>query len=161
MALRCALIFGLIGALTSPAQAQNFVYPSRGQSSAQQKNDEASCYSWAVQQTGFDPANPPPSQAPPAKETTATGVTPGAGVKGAVVGAAGGAGIGAIGGNAGTGAAAGAVGGAIIARSRSRRQNAAQAQAGQQAQQAAQQQQVAGFGRARGACLEGRGYTVK
>jgi hypothetical protein len=158
---RPALVLGLVVSLISSADAQNFVYPARGQSPAQQKKDETSCYSWAIQQTGFDPANPQPIQAPPPKATTASGVTPGAGLKGAAVGAAGGAAIGAIGGNAGTGAAAGAVGGAIIARSRSRRQNAAQAQADQQAVQAAEQQRMAGFGRARSACLEGRGYTVK
>jgi hypothetical protein len=44
-----------------------------------------------------------------------------------------------------------------LARSHSRRENAA---AGQQ-QQAATQQQQAAFAKARGACLEGKGYTVK
>jgi uncharacterized protein YdaU (DUF1376 family) len=61
------------------------------------------------------------------------------------------------GGDAGTGAAVGAV----AARGQSRRQNAAASQQAQQQQQATTQQQQAEFGRARAACLEGRGYTVK
>jgi len=51
--------------------------------------------------------------------------------------------------------------GAAAARGQSRRQNAAAAQQGQQQQQAVDQQQQAAFGKARAACLEGRGYTVK
>ena len=86
--------------------------------------------------------------------TTATGTTPGAGARGAVRGAVVGE---VVGGDAGAGAAAGAA----VARSQSRRQNAAAAQQGQQQAQAATQQQQAAFAKARAACLEGRGYTVK
>lgn len=139
---------------SAAAGAQQFVYPAHGQSPEQQKSDEASCYSWAVQQTGFDPARPPPAAAAPAQPTTATGTTPGAGIRGAARGAI----VGEIvGGEAGAGAAAGAV----AARGQSRRQNAAAAGQAQQQQQAASQQQQASFGKARAACLEGRGYTVK
>ncbi len=136
------------------AAAQQFVYPAKGQSPEKQKSDEASCYSWAVQQSGFDPAKPPPP-APAAKPpTTATGTTPGAGLRGAARGAV----VGEIvGGDAGAGAAAGAV----AARGQSRRKNAAAAQQAKQQQQAGTQQQQAAFGKARAACLEGRGYTVK
>ncbi len=141
-------------ALIAEASAQQYVYPAKGQSPDQQKSDEAACYSWAVQQTGFDPAKPPPAQAAAKPPTTAAGTTPGAGLRGAAVGAVLG---GAIGGDAGTGAAVGAV----AARSQSRRQNAAATQQAQQQQQAATQQQQAAFGKARAACLEGRGYTVK
>ena len=45
--------------LVSLADAQQFVYPAKGQTPEQQKSDEAACYTWAVQQTGFDPAKPP------------------------------------------------------------------------------------------------------
>ncbi|WP_153111185.1 glycine zipper family protein [Propionivibrio limicola] len=141
-------------ALSSPVLAQQFVYPAQGQSPQQQQNDEAACHSWAVQQTGFDPANPPKQAAAPTPATTATGSTPGAGIRGAARGAL----VGEIvGGDAGAGAAAGAV----VARSQSRRQNAAAAQQGQQQQQAAAQQQQAAFAKARAVCLEGRGYSVK
>jgi hypothetical protein len=142
----------LTAALIAEVSAQQFVYPAKGQSPEKQKSDEAACYSWAVKQSGFDPAKPPPQQQAATPPTTAT--TPGAGLRGAARGAV----VGEIvGGDAGAGAAAGAV----AARSQSRRQNAAAAQQGQQQQQAATQQQQAAFGKARAACLEGRGYTVK
>ena len=140
-------------ALVAEAGAEQYVYPAKGQSAQQQKSDEAECYSWAVEHSGFDPAKPPPP-APAKPPTTATGTTPGAGVRGAARGAV----VGEIvGGDAGTGAAAGAV----AARGQSRRQNAAAAQQGQQQASAQQQQQQAAFGKARAACLEGRGYSVK
>ena len=142
----------LVAAL--PGATQAAVYPAKGQSPQQQKSDEAACYSWAVQQSGFDPAKPQSKQQAAAPPTTATGTTPGAGVRGAARGAV----VGEIvGGDAGTGAAVGAA----AARGQSRRQNAAAAQQGQQQQQAVDQQQQAAFGKARAACLEGRGYTVK
>jgi hypothetical protein len=134
-------------ALIADASAQQYVYPAKGQSPDQQKKDESACYSWAVQQTGFDPAKAAPPAAPP---TTATGTTPGAGLRGAARGAVVGE---VVGGDAGAGAAAGAA----AARAQSRRQNTA---AAQQQQQASGQQQAA-FAKARAACLEGRGYTVK
>ena len=144
----------LAAALIAEAGAQQFVYPAKGQSPEKQKSDEAACYSWAVKQSGFDPARPPPQQQAATPPTTATGTTPGAGLRGAARGAV----VGEIvGGDAGAGAAAGAV----AARGQSRRQNAAAAKQGQQQQQAATQQQQATFGKARAACLEGRGYTVK
>jgi hypothetical protein len=141
-------------ALVGQTAAQQYVYPAKGQSPQQQKSDEAACYTWAVQQTGFDPAKPAPQQAAPQPPTTATGTTPGAGVRGAARGAVVAE---AVGGDAGAGAAAGAA----ASRSRSRRQNAAAAGQAQQQQQAATQQQQATFAKARAACLEGRGYTVK
>jgi len=147
-------LLALILTLVGEAGAQQFVYPAKGQSPAQQKSDEAACYSWAVQQTGFDPAKPPPQQPAAKPPTTATGTTPGAGVRGAARGAVVGE---VVGDDARTGAAAGAAAG----RAQSRRQNAATAQQGQQQQQAASQQQQGAFAKARAACLEGRGYSVK
>lgn len=113
------------------AIAQQYVYPAKGQSPQQQQSDESACYSWAVQQTGFDPAKQQPAAKP---ATTATGTTPGAGARGAVRGAVVGE---VVGGDAGTGAAVGAA----AARGQSRRQNAAT----QQQQQGASQQQVSAF----------------
>jgi hypothetical protein len=130
---------------SSGVLAQQYVYPSKGQSPDLQKKDESECHAWAVQQTGFDPTKPPPAPAAaPKPPTTATGTTPGAGARGAARGAVVGE---VVGGDAGAGAAAGAA----VARSSSRRQNAAQAQ----------QSQQAAYGKARAACLEGRGYTIK
>ena len=154
MMKRTVAVMAMSVALVGGAGAKQYVYPAKGQSPQQQKNDEAQCYTWAVDQTGFDPANPPKPQAAAKPPTTATGTTPGAGVRGAARGAI----VGEIvGGNAGAGAAAGAV----AARGQSRRNNASAAQQAQQQQQAAIQQQQASFSKARAACLEGRGYTVK
>mgnify|MGYP001764502861 CR=1 FL=1 len=147
-------VLALTAMAISHAAAQQYVYPAKGQSPEQQKSDEAACYSWAVQQSGFDPAKPPPQQAAAKPPTTATGTAPGAGARGAVRGAVVGE---VVGGDAGAGAAAGAV----AARGQSRRQNAAAGQQAQQQQQAATQQQQTAFANARGACLEGRGYSVK
>jgi hypothetical protein len=135
------------------ASAQQFIYPGKGQSPEQQKKDEGECHVWAAQQSKYDPTKPPQQTAAAKPPTTATGTTPGAGVRGAARGAV----VGGVMGDAGAGAAAGAV----AARGQSRRQNAAQAQ--QQQQSATQQNQagMAAYQKARGACLEGRGYTVK
>jgi len=140
--------------LAAGVSAQSFVYPAKGQSPDQQKKDEGACHVWAVDQSKYDPTNPPKQAAAPPPPTTATGSTPGAGVRGAARGAVAGE---IINGDASSGAAVGAV----AARGASRRQNAA---ASQQQQQAAVQQDQAGMGayqKARAACLEGRGYTVK
>ena len=127
----------------SAVNAQQYVYPAKGQSPQKQKSDEAACYTWAVQQTGFDPAKPAPAPAQP------TGPT-GARVRGAAAGAT----VGAITGNDRSDAA---VAGAVGAASAQRGQKRQQAKAEQQ--QTSQQQ--ASFQKARGVCLEGRGYTVK
>ena len=151
---RFVLGLGFAAVLTAQALAQQIVYPAKGQTPEQQKSDEAACYSWAVQQTGFDPAKPPPTAAAPAQPTTATGTAPGAGARGAARGAV-------VGEIVADDAKSGAAVGAVAARGQSRRQNAQQAQATQQQQAAATQQQQATFSKARAACLEGRGYTVK
>jgi len=140
-----------------------YVFPTKGQSSAQRNTDELHCYDWAKGQTQFDPINAPTQiqaqQVAPSAQSQESGH--------AVRGAAGGAAIGAIAGNAGAGAAAGAAAGVLRGANR-RRQAAeqdaqAQAQANQQAAQANQQlaQQQGAFKKAFGACLEGSGYTVK
>lgn len=136
--------------LAAGVQAQQVVYPAKGQKPEQQKKDEGECHVWAVDNSKYDPANPPKQASAPPPQ----GATPGSGVRGAARGAVVGE---VVGGDAGAGAAAGAV----AARSQSRRQNAA---AAQQQQQAAVQQDQAGlatYQKARAACLEGRGYTVK
>ena len=143
---RSLCLLALAAALAAPAGAQQYVFPAKGQTPEKQKSDEAACHSWAIQQTGFDPAKPPPAAAAP---TTATGTTPGAGAKGAAKGAV----VGGIVGDSGTGAAVGAT----AARNQSRKQNAA----AQQQQQANVSQGQQAFAKARAACLEGKGYTVK
>ena len=133
--------------------AQQIVYPAKGQSAQQQKKDEAECGQWATQNTGIDPSKPKQTASAPPPPTTATGTTPGAGARGAARGAV----VGGMMGDAGAGAAAGAV----AARGQSRRQNNAQQQQAAQQAQATQSSEMATYAKARGACLEGRGYTVK
>ena len=155
-----------------PPPAQPYIYPTRGQSPQQEESDKGQCYGWAVQQTGFDPANPrvnvpppPPMYSPPPSGSLAGGALEG-GMGGAALGAVGGA----IGGNAGEGAAIGAaVGGlfGLMRRARSQEEEQQQMQQQQRQQQAymAQQQNAmaqgrANYNRAFSACMSARGYTV-
>ena len=128
-------------------------YPSKGQSAQKQNQDEGECFAWAKQQTGIDPMAAASAPAP------APGPAVGGGqrVKGAARGAAGGAAIGAIAGDAGKGAGIGAVAGTMAGGKQARNQQAAQQQQAQQAKAGASQQ----FNKAFGACMEGRGYSVK
>ena len=138
--------------LASAALAQQYVYPAKGQSADKQKKDEYECHQWAVNQTGFDPtkAPPPAAAAPP----PAAGASRGSGARGAARGAV-------VGEIVADDASTGAAVGAVAARGQSRRENRAQAQAAGQQQQQASSSQQAGYSKARGACLEGRGYSVK
>ena len=74
-------------AFAAGVPAQQIVYPAKGQSAQQQKKDEGECHVWAVDNSKYDPANPPKQAAAPPPPTTATGTTPGAGVRGAARGA--------------------------------------------------------------------------
>jgi hypothetical protein len=148
-ALQLLASAGLVAAV-SVASAQQYVYPAKGQNAEQQKKDESECYSWAVQQSGVDPASAPAAATPAGPPTTATGTQRGAGARGTARGAV-------VGEIVADDAGAGAAVGAVAGRGQSRRQNAG----AQQQQQAAGQQQTASFSNARAACLEGRGYTIK
>jgi Glycine zipper len=142
---------GLCLAFTAMAQ-KPIVYPAKGQSPTQQSSDDGACFGWAKQTTGIDPLAVAQTPPPP---TSSTGG--GERASGAVRGALGGLAIGAIAGDAGEGAAIGAVVG-TMAGGRQSRQNQ---QAQQQQAQGQQQQQIDTFYRAYGACMEGRGYTIK
>ncbi|VVE07537.1 hypothetical protein PIN31009_02446 [Pandoraea iniqua] len=127
------------------------IYPAHGQSADKQSSDDGACYAWAKQNTGIDPAVVA-QQAPPPQGPT------GARVGGAARGAAAGAIIGDVAhDDPGHGAAVGATAGAVAGGVRSRRQHAAQAQAAQNNQNS----QMTSYWHAYGACMEGRGYTVK
>ena len=150
-------------AALKPAALGLAVYPGKGQDAAKQGQDEGECYTWARQQTGIDPTV--------ATQAAAVEAPKGGAVKGAARGAAKGAAVGAVGDDdrhrdegtldAGEGAGAGAAAGAVKGR---RAQKKAGKQAEAQAQQAAQTQDVTKkdtFKKSWGACLEGRGYSVK
>ena len=144
-----ALLFLFL--LATQAEAQMVVYPAKGQSAEQQKKDESECHAWAVEKSGYDPANPSPApQASAPKPVTGSGAR--------VRGAVGGAIIGEIAdGDTGDAALAGAALGGMRERRRQRR-------AQQESQAAAAQKQQLGlssYNKAKAACLEGRGYSVK
>lgn len=157
-----ALFVILLAGLSARAQDQ-FIYPAKGQSPQQQEKDRYECYSWAKTNSGFDPMAVPRASTPAPKTGQAS--VAGSAVTGAAGGAAVGAAVGAIaGGKAGKGAAMGAAGGGML--------NAMGA-AGQNKQASNQrrdwERREAGnymanrdkYDRAFGACMEGRGYTVK
>ncbi len=149
------------------ASAGVFAYPSKGQKPDQQAMDEAECYNWSRDQSGYDPMNPPQLAAAPAQPTETPKDRERA--KGAVRGAAAGAVIGEVAGNdAGGGAAIGATVGLLAGGRRSRMAQAEQkeqAQAQQQASEAevkaAHEEMASSFRRGMSVCLEARGYAVK
>jgi hypothetical protein len=146
-----AIVLGAALAGGGPALAQQpVVYPAKGQSAEQQKKDQGECHTWAVGQSGYDPAKPPQAAAPPPQGATGSGAR----VRGAAVGATAAA---VTGGDKSDAAKAGAVVGASAQRSSNRQQARAQEQQVQQAQAGGQQAYAKGVA----ACMEGRGYTVK
>lgn len=131
------------------------IYPAKGQSKDQMEKDKFECYSWAKEQTGFDPMDGSKGTTPPPQAAPQGGVVKGA-ARGALVGVT----VGAIAGDAGKGAAIGAASGGLFGGMRKRDQQQQQAQAAQQ-QAANSAQNRNQYNRAYGACLEGKGYTVK
>ena len=136
--------------MTSAQTPAPVAYPAKGQGSELQASDKAACQSWAKKESGFDPATPPPAKPQVAKAR-------GGMLRGAVVGAAAGE---LINDDAGKGAAVGATAGGVR---QGVRNHGAQASvdADYQAKLATYQNGQAAFSKAYGACMEGRGYTVK
>lgn len=129
------------------------VFPAKGQSTEKMDSDKYGCYSWAKGQTGFDPMKAPTATAPPPQKK-------GGALRGAAGGAALGVAVGAIAGDAGKGAAIGAASGGLIGGARRHKSNKEQEQYAQQ-QASGYEQQRSTYNRAWGACMEGKGYTVK
>jgi outer membrane lipoprotein SlyB len=140
-------------------------YPAQGQSAQQADRDRYECHIWAVKQTGFDPSLPglPPEQ----RVRVVQGPPPGADVMG---GAVTGAVLGAVVSSprqTGQGALLGALAGAAIGAVAEASRNDAIERADEAdharhaARVSAQTQQVGAYRRAIGACLAGRGYTVR
>ncbi len=157
------------GQKTLAASLNVAAFPQAGQNAQQQSQDEAACYSWAVQNTGVDPFDAQKKAAQAQQQSAqqqqqAQSAGQGAAVHGSARGAAAGALIGAAAGDAGTGAAVGAATGAVAGR---RQKKKAETQATQQAQAQGQQsqqvsaQQIEGFKKAFCACLEGKKYIAK
>jgi hypothetical protein len=158
------------GQKTLAATMGVYVFPAEGQSPDQQSKHEAECYTWATETTKSDPfelakrAQEQQAGAEQQKEAVQE-AGQGAGAKGALAGAAVGALIGEIASDdAGEGAARGAAVGMIGARRRTRRkQQEATQQIEQQTQQVQQltKEQIEGFKKAFGVCLEAKKYLVK
>lgn len=150
----------LVATFVPEASAQDlYAYPTKGQSQAQQEQDEFQCYNWAKRQTGFDPMQVPQAGAPPPQKDKG-----GIGILG---GAAGGGALGAIGGliagKPGTGAAIGAATGGILGglTSEKSRKNNEKARKDWERRESAQYQQGrTNYNRAYSACMSGRGYSV-
>ncbi len=141
------------GSHVATAQSALIIYPSQGQSLDQQAGDEAACRSWSQQQTGFNPAQGPVYYS---SSGSSGGEVMGGAARGAALGAIGGA---ISGGKAGKGAKIGAGVGAASGLMRKNRRRRADQQAEQQAVNQ-YNQQLAGYNRAFGACMQGRGYAV-
>ena len=150
--IAAAAIAALVGSAATYAQ-KPIVYPAKGQNAQQQQRDDGECYGWAKGNTGIDPAAVASAPSPPSGPAAGGGER----VRGAARGAVGGAAVGAIAGDTGQGAAVGAVVGTMAGGRQARQNKAAQ----QQAAASGQQQQISTFYRAYGACMEGRGYTIK
>lgn len=153
--LKAAVSGFALAAALSPAAAvaqQPIYYPAKGQSAQQQNRDRGECQVWAQQATGINPA----ALAPPASAPAQSGPAVGGGER--IAGAARGAILGEIAGGHG---GEGAVVGAMVGGARARKNQAAQQQAQQQQAQSAYASQINTYNRAVGACMEGRGYTVK
>ena len=151
------------GAAMKPASLGLAIYPAKSQDAAQQGKDEGECYAWAKTQTGIDPTVATTPAEVEAKR--------GGAVKGAAKGAVKGGAVGAIGdddrvrdeGHLSSGEGAGA--GAAVGAAKGRR---AQKKAGKEAEAKAVETAKATdnaakdtFKKSWGACLEGRGYSVK
>ena len=144
-----------------------YAYPLNNQSPDQQERDRYECNTWAVRQSGFDPSGPnvPPhdryrvvAAGPPPGSGTAVGAVTGA-ILGAVIAGPRNAGVGLIGGAL----AGGLVGTAAEQQQRAiAQQQAADINNAHTAQEMAViDARAANYRRALGACLEGRGYSVK
>lgn len=142
-----------------------YAYPDKGQLPEQLDRDRYECYRWAMRQTGFDPSA---AEVPPHRRVrVVTGPPPGAKVMaGAVTGAV----IGAAVSNpwhTGDGALVGAVAGTVVgavaasADEKERQRVEADARRSERERAAAVERDAERYRRALGACLSGRGYTVR
>jgi len=149
--LRNAVVVGAIlvitGSMDASAQGNLMIYPKSGQSPQKQQQDQYQCHTWAVQQSGYDPASPAAQSSGMDRSATRKETLRG-GARGAATGAA----IGAIAGDAGKGAAIGAIAGGLNRRFQERDSQMQSA--------AAPPPGLDNYNRAMTSCLEALGYTV-
>lgn len=149
-----------------PPNVTVYAYPQQGQTPQQLDRDRYECSTWATQQSGFNPSAP---NVPPHERVQVVGgPPPGSGVAaGAITGGILGAAVSRPR-DAGAGLLLGALlGGAIGAGAEASADANAQAAADasgnarMQAQAAQIERKASDYRRALGACLEGRGYSIK
>jgi len=144
---------------------QVYFYPKEGQTKDKQSRDHYECYTWAMQQTGFDPSQssiPPERRVkvvpmpPPGHDTVILAIA--GAVLGALIAGPRHAGAGAL-----IGAGSGAVAGVVSDATRQQyAQQMEEAYANRdQALDARYEGKARDFRRAMSACLEGRGYSVQ
>lgn len=140
-----AVLAGCFLFVTTAVAEPLVIYPAKDQTKEQQKEDEVACYLFAVEETGFDPAE--------AKvEVDAPDRKRGGAVRGAAAGAI-------IGDDSEAAATGAAVGAARQARqNRKAQQAAAEERKKQEAEIAAKKEH---FRKAQSACLEAKDYIVK
>ena len=150
-----AILCGLCMAATGMAD-ELMIFPNADQAPEQQEQDKFACYSWAKDESDFDPMAPPTAtKAPPQEGAKKGGVGRGL-VRGAAVGQI-------VGGDSSStkrGAAAGvAIGG--MRRKDQKRKEQQQRQQWEQEQQRIYAANRNRYNRAYAACLEGKNYTVR
>lgn len=144
---------------TNPGK--HVIFPAKGQTAEQQKQDETAAYDWATQQTSWDPYKEYDKLVEKGYAAAeAADAAKGGAVKGAVGGALLGVAIGAIAGDAGKGAAIGATAGGLTGGARSHRAKKAAGGAADAAV-TTYKQQFSVWDRNFVAAMEGKGYTVK
>lgn len=148
----------VVGVLCASAsvQADLYVYPQKGQSTEQTDKDKHECYGWAKGKAGFDPMAAPKASTPAPKVEEKKG--------GAVKGAAAGAVAGKVLGNSSKTTKKSAAAGAVVGGAKQGSDNKKQQQAKTDWEQKEASNYAANrneYNRAYGACLEGRGYSVK
>lgn len=137
-------------------QADLYVYPQKEQSAEQTDKDKHECYGWAKENTGFDPMAAPKASTPAPKVEEKRG--------GALKGAAAGAVAGKVLGSSSKTTKRSAAAGTVVGGGRQAKQNNQQQQAKKDWEQKEASNYAAKrneYNRAYGACLEGRGYSVK
>ena len=155
MRLRLLALAGCLLGLTSVALAQDlFVYPKNNQTAEQQQKDQGECYTWARNQTGFDPMAPPTASrpAPQVDDGSPDGSVLRGAARGALLGEI-------VSDDAGKGAAAGAAIGAMRRRDRQRNQQA-ERDRWEQEEAARYNQMRNSYNRAFKGCMEARDYSV-
>ncbi len=137
LTIRCSFVAALCGlsmAATSIAD-ELMIFPNADQAPEQQEQDKYACYSWAKDQSDFDPMAPPTAtEAPPEEGAKKGGIGRGL-VRGAAIGG--------------------------MRRQDQKRKEQQQRQQWEQEQQRIYEENRNRYNRAYAACLEGKNYTVR